>query len=281
MGPVELVGALEHQYFAPVFQRAGTQYHVIPALIGKDLRVTHMAGKPGGIAAVGHQALLALHGLAVAADCETEVVSAPFFDVIKIAGILDVAGVVQIHRILFHKRRAGVDAVAIEWLVRVEHYRALLPAEQVGAHGMAPVLDPAVHVEGAVLEKCVVLPAVNAQAGGVVQPTNRRLQVELLAVGVGGDIGRAEGLHQRNELFQVALKCIHALTSSGFQMSQVTAKDTPKEMAIMMRYCRGICRCSRMPKMPVTPVPVAPSPTMLAYSAPQAPPARPPRKGLK
>ena len=64
-------------------------------------------------------------------------------------------------------------------------------------------------------------------------------------------------------------------------MTQVTAKDTPKEMAIMMMYCRGICRCSRMPKMPVTPVPVAPSPTMLAYHAPQAPPSRPPMKGLK
>ena len=58
-------------------------------------------------------------------------------------------------------------------------------------------------------------------------------------------------------------------------------KDTPKEMAIMMMYCSGMCRCSRMPKMPVTPVPVAPSPTMLAYRAPQAPPSRPPRKGLK
>ena len=61
-------------------------------------------------------------------------------------------------------------------------------------------------------------------------------------------------------------KCLYvfSLISSGFQMTQVTAKATPKEMAIMMRYCKGMCRCSRMPKIPVTPVPVAPRPTMLA-----------------
>lgn len=72
-----------------------------------------------------------------------------------------------------------------------------------------------------------------------------------------------------------------ASSASGVQITQVTAKETPKEIAIMMRYCSGMCRCSRMPKMPVTPVPVAPRPVTLAYKAPQAPPTRPPIKGLK
>ena len=64
--------------------------------------------------------------------------------------------------------------------------------------------------------------------------------MEPLAVGVGGNGFLAQRLHQRHQLFQVALECVHALTSSGLQMSQVTAKDTPKEMAIMMMYCKGI-----------------------------------------
>ena len=97
--------------------------------------------------------------------------------------------------------------MAVKRLVRIEHHRQLLPVEQVGAHGVAPVLDPAVHVEGAVLEECVVLPAVDAQTVGVVQPAYRRLQVEPLAVGVGGNGFLAQRLHQRHQLFQVALEC--------------------------------------------------------------------------
>ena len=81
--------------------------------------------------------------------------------------------------------------------------------------------------------------------------------------------------------YRDAVLLIYAFSSSGFQITQVTANATPKAMSMVMMYCSGICRCSRMPKMPVTPVPVAPRPTMLAYSAPQAPPARPPIKGLK
>lgn len=92
--------------------------------------------------------------------------------------------------------------MAVKRLVRIEHHRQLLPVEQVGAHGVAPVLDPAVHVEGAVLEECVVLPAVDAQTVGVVQPAHRGLQVEPLAVGVGGNGFLAQRLHQRHQLFR-------------------------------------------------------------------------------
>ena len=48
VGPAELIGAFQHQHFALVFQRAGTQHHVVPAFVGEHLGVPHMAGEPGG-----------------------------------------------------------------------------------------------------------------------------------------------------------------------------------------------------------------------------------------
>ena len=103
MGPAELVGAFQHQHFALVLQRAGTQHHVVPAFVGEHLGVPHMAGEPGGVVAGSQQALLAVEGHAVLADGQADVVPAALFDVIKIAGVLDVAGVVEVHGAILHQ----------------------------------------------------------------------------------------------------------------------------------------------------------------------------------
>ena len=103
VGPAELVGAFQHQHFALVLQRAGTQHHVVPAFVGEHLGVPHMAGEPGGVVAVSQQALLAVEGHAVLADGQADVVPAALFDVIKIAGVLDVAGVVEVHGAILHQ----------------------------------------------------------------------------------------------------------------------------------------------------------------------------------
>ena len=97
MGPVQLIGALEHQHLALIFQRAGAQHHVIFALVDKHLRVAHMAGEPGGVVLVVQKALLAGHSLAVVADGKADVVPAALFDVVEVAGVLHVAGIVEVH----------------------------------------------------------------------------------------------------------------------------------------------------------------------------------------
>ena len=57
-----------------------------------------MAGQPGGIVLVIHKALLAVDVQPIAADSQADIVAAPLFDVVKRPGVLDVAGVVQVHR---------------------------------------------------------------------------------------------------------------------------------------------------------------------------------------
>ena len=97
MGPVQLVDAFQHQHFALIFQRAGTQNHVILALVGEHFGVPHMAGEPGGVILVVQQALLAGHRFAVVADGKADVVPAALLDVVEVAGVLHVAGIVEVH----------------------------------------------------------------------------------------------------------------------------------------------------------------------------------------
>ena len=203
--PGILVLAFQDKHLSPVLDRAGTQHHVIAALAGKDFGVAHMAGQPGGIVLVIHKALLAVDVQPIAADSQADIVAAPLFDVVKRPGVLDVAGVVQVHRAVLDEGRAGVDAVAVERLIGVKHRGLVIPVEQVTAGDMPPVFDATVHIEGTVLEESVVGIANLAQAVGVVEPAHYRLDVEFLAVGVAGGFLRTQEFHQGNQFFQVTL----------------------------------------------------------------------------
>ena len=204
-GPVELVGALPDEDLALIPHRAGPQHHVIAAVIGKHFGVAHMAGQAGGVVFVVKQALLGVQVDAVPAGSQADVMPTALLDVVVITGVLDVAGVVEVHRAALDQGGAGVDTVAVEGLVRVEHDGLTLPVHQVAAGDVAPVLNTAGHIKGAVLVEHVVGIADLAQAVGVVEPAHRGLHMEVLAVGVGVGFLRAEGFHQRHKFFQVTL----------------------------------------------------------------------------
>lgn len=56
--PVQLVGAFKYQHFAVVVQCSGTQHHIVAPIQCKHFGIAHMAGQPGGIILVVHQAAL-------------------------------------------------------------------------------------------------------------------------------------------------------------------------------------------------------------------------------
>ena len=204
-GPVELVGALPDEDLAPVLHRAGTQHHIVAAVAGKHLGVAHMAGQAGGVILIIKQALLAVQVDAVPAGGQADVMPAALLDVVVVTGVLDVAGVIQVHRAVLDQGRAGVDAVAVEGFIRVKHDGLALPVHEVAAGNVPPVLNAASRIEGAILVEYVVSIADPAQAVGIIEPAHGGLHMEALAVGVTLDLFRAEGFHQRNKFFQVAL----------------------------------------------------------------------------
>ena len=199
VGPVQAVGALQHQHLAPVLQRAGTQNHIIPSVLLPHLGVPHMAAQPGGIIGVGHQALLGVQRHTVPAGGQAEVMAPACADVIVVAGIFHVAGVIKEEGSLLPEGRAGIDTVAVIGGIGVEHDGQALPVQQIPAAQMAPVLDAAVGVKGSVLVKDVVILPDFAQAVGVIEPAHGGLDVIALAVGVGG---HPEGVRRLNTVHQ-------------------------------------------------------------------------------
>ena len=220
MPPLALVLAGKDQHLAPVLEGAGAQHHVVGAVLQPDLGVPHMAGEACGILCGVQQAFLGVDGDAVAAGGQAEIVFPAGGDVVVVAGQLDVAGVEQPEHPVLVQGRAGISAVAVEGLVGVEGHGLALPVEQVGAGDVSPVLDPAGGVKGAVLVEHVVGVAHLAQAVGVVEPAHRRLDVQPLAVRVGGCLGRPEPLHQGDQVLQIAVQCIHTAVSSGSQIGR-------------------------------------------------------------
>ena len=131
-----------------------------------------------------------------------------------------VAGVEQPEHPVLVQGRAGISAVAVKRFVGVEGHGLALPVEQVGTGDVSPMLDPAGGVKGAVLVEHMVGVAHLAQAVGVVEPAHWRLDVQPLAVRVGGCLGRPKPLHQGDQVLQIAVQCIHTAVSSGSQIGR-------------------------------------------------------------
>ena len=164
-----------------------------------------MAGQAGWIILIIKQALLAVQVDAIPAGGQADVMPAALLDVVIVTGVLDVAGVVQVHRAVLDDGGTGVDTVAVEGFIRVKHDGLALPVHEVAAGNVPPVLNAAGRIEGAVLVEDVVSIADPAQAVGIIEPAHGGLHMEALAVGVALDLFRAERFHQRNKFFQVAL----------------------------------------------------------------------------
>ena len=114
------VAALIHQSAAHVRLGASAQQHIQPPVPLDDLRVPHMVGHVGGEVVVGHQQGLAGEVDAVGAFHPQHVLLPPGVDIVKIAGVPDVAGVIQVQLAVLFQRRPAVDAVPVAGMVRVD-----------------------------------------------------------------------------------------------------------------------------------------------------------------
>lgn len=65
-----------------------------------------MAGQPGGIILVVHQAALVVQMDGIAASGKADIVPAPLLDVVIFAGVLDIAGIVQVQHAVLHQSGA-------------------------------------------------------------------------------------------------------------------------------------------------------------------------------
>ena len=207
--PMQLVGAFKHQHFAMVVQCSGTQHHIVAPIQCKHFGIAHMAGQPGGIILVVHQAALVVQMDGIAAGGKADIVPAPLLDVVIFAGVLDIAGIVQVQHAVLHQSGAGINAMAVKRFVRVQHYGQAFPVEQIAAAHVPPVLDPSRGVKRAVLIKYMVFIADLAQPVGVVQPAHRGLNMQLLPVGIRRHTGGPGGFHHGDKTLQITLQGIH------------------------------------------------------------------------
>ena len=208
MLPVPLVRGFVHQQLAAVVFGARAEHHIIPAVLRPHFRVAHMAGEVRRVVPVLQQQLVGRGRHPIAGDGERGVMAAPRRDIVVIARMLDVAGVIKVHRAVLDQRRARVHPVDIPRLVGVQHGRQLLPVQQVSAAVMSPVFDPARGVERAVLVKHMVPFPAAAQPVGVVEPADRRHQVEPLAIRVSRGARAVLPLDSADQPRKIALQCV-------------------------------------------------------------------------
>ena len=192
------VAALIHQSAAHVRQGASAQQHIQPPVPLDDLRVPHMVGHVGGEVVVGHQQGLAGEVDAVGAFHPQHVLLPPGVDIVKVAGVPDVAGVIQVQLAVLFQRRPAVDAVPVAGMVRVDGDGLPAVVDKVFGGVVPPhaggALGGAAGQRAGDIKNVIRIPDL-AQAVGVAQRAGQRRQViagppgprrGCLAVGVGG-----------------------------------------------------------------------------------------------
>ena len=117
MRPMEAVFGGKHKHLALVRKRARALHHIIGFPFLPDLGVADMAGQPGRIVGVFHQKPFAVRGQTVARDREAGIVAAARRDIVVVALMLDVAGVIEVHDAVLDEGRAGIHAVEVIGLV--------------------------------------------------------------------------------------------------------------------------------------------------------------------
>ena len=122
-------------------------------------------------------------------------------------GELNVARVQHANATVLGKRGARIHAMAIERLVGQQWGANIFPVHKVAACGMAPHLDAAVHIKRSILEVRVKYAICLAKTVGVVEPTRRRHNMEVLAIRAMTAL-RGGSVNSSNQLCKVATKCI-------------------------------------------------------------------------
>ena len=142
-----------------------------------------MAGQVRRIIAVAEQLFFAAKMDSVFGCDEYGICLTAGVDIIKISIFqLDISGVVKIHCTVFEEGRSGIYTVAVKWLIRVEGYTFVFPVDQIGAGVMPPHFHTAFGVKWGVLEKCVEHTIHLTKTVRIVEPANRRHQMQLLTI---------------------------------------------------------------------------------------------------
>ncbi len=122
-------------------------------------------------------------------------------------GKLNVACVQHANAAVLGKRGARIHAMAIERLVGQQRGANVVPRHKVAARRMAPDLNAALDIKRRILKISVEHAARLAKTVGVVEPTRRRHNMEVLAIRAMAAL-RSGGVNSGNQLCKVATKCI-------------------------------------------------------------------------
>ena len=213
MLPAAQIVRLVNQHLTAALPCTRTQRHIIFAVLFPDLGVADVIGDIRGIVLVLHQYGFGVQMNTIPADTESRVAAPAFIDIIIVPQMAHVSGVEQVHRVIFHQRRAGIDPVQVPGLVGAEQDGLLRPVQQVRAAPVSPEAQSAPDIEWAVLIANMILPAIPAQAIGIAHPAAGRHQVELLTPGTGGNAGIFPRFHSVYQAFQVLVQSVHVFPS--------------------------------------------------------------------
>ena len=202
----------------PVHATTRAQHHVVtPIIIAPHLGVTHVTGQILGII-LGrqHHALLAElpTGKAINALDINSIGAAADIDVVVRAvriGKLNVARIKHANATVLGKRGARIHAMAIERLVGQQRGASVVPRHKIATRRMAPSLNATLDIKRRILKISVEHAARLAKTVGVVEPTRRRHNVEVLAIRTMTAL-RGGSVNSGNQLCKVATKCIKVLT---------------------------------------------------------------------
>ena len=180
--PVYFIGGFKNQCLTDIIFSTCALDHVVGIVLFPDLRIAHMAGQVRRIIAVAEQFFFAAKMDSVFGCDEYGICLTTGVDIIKISIFqFDISGVVKIHCTVFEEGRSGIYTVAVKWLIRVEGYAFVFPVDQIGAGVMTPHFHTAFGVKWGVLEKCVEHTIHLTKTVRIVEPANRRHQVQFLA----------------------------------------------------------------------------------------------------
>ena len=120
---------------------------------------------------------------------------------------LHVARVQHANATVLDKRGARIHAMAIERLVRQQRGANVVPRHKVAARRMTPGLNATPDIERRILKIGMEHAICLAKTVGVIEPTRRRHNVEMLAIRAMTAL-RGGSVNSDNQLCKVATKCI-------------------------------------------------------------------------
>ena len=122
-------------------------------------------------------------------------------------GKLNVARIKYANATVLGKRGARIHAMAIERLVGQQWGANVVPRHKIAARRMAPGLNAALDIKGRILKIGMEHATRLAETVGVVEPTRRRHNMEVLAIHAMTAL-RGGSVNSGNQLCKVATKCI-------------------------------------------------------------------------